>query len=125
MRRNHARVARMELISPPVARELRGDLVDAFGHNQYRPVDGLRQKVPHRAIETSRQHDALPILCNEGIGAIDTEHRPDVTGEQPASCFGPVNRPKSLGLFWNQADDAGNRQLLVHKKKYFLSQTAA
>jgi hypothetical protein len=40
-----------------------------------------------------------------------------VTGEQPAPCFRFVNRPESLGFFWNQVDNAGNRQLLVHAKK--------
>ena len=64
MRGNHARVARVELLGPSTARQLRRDLVDALGDDQHWSIGGLRQKVSHRTVETSRQHDALahPVL---------------------------------------------------------------
>src|SRR6266542_96569 len=99
MRGNHARIARVELVSPSTAPQLRGDLVDALGDDQNWSIGGLRQKVSHRTVETSRQHDAFPLLCYEGKGAVDAEHCPDVTSEQPAPCFRFINRPESLRVF--------------------------
>src|SRR6202011_1592846 len=66
MRGNHARVTGVKLVSPSTALELCGDFVDALGHNQYRPVGGLRQKISQRTVETSRQHDTLAVLRYEG-----------------------------------------------------------
>ena len=64
----------MELGRPATPRELRGDLVDPFGHDQHRTIRGFRQEVAHRAVEASRQHDALPILSHQGKGAVEAEH---------------------------------------------------
>jgi hypothetical protein len=99
----------MELVFPPAPSELRGDLVDALSHDQYWSVGGLCQKIPQRTVEASRQHDALPILCYEGEGAVDVENCAHVTSEQPAPSFRFVDRPKSLGSFSNQVDDTRNR----------------
>src|ERR1700682_2323108 len=71
MRGNHAGVTRVKLAGPSAAVELRGDLVDALGHDQYWSIGGLRQKISHRTVETSRQHDTLAVLCNERKGAVD------------------------------------------------------
>ena len=106
---HHARIARVELIGPPVTPELRRDLVDSLGNDQYWPIGGLRQKVSHRTVETSRQCDPLPILSNESKRAVDAQYSIDVTSEQPAPSFRFVDRPESLGLWGDQIDDPGNR----------------
>src|SRR5439155_10529987 len=96
---NHARVAGVELVTPSTACELRRDLVDSLGNDQCWPIGGLRQKVSHWTVETSRQHHALPILCYESKGAVDLKYFVDVTSEQPAPSFRFVGRPESLGLW--------------------------
>ena len=102
-----------------MARQLRRDLVDALGHDQHWSIGGLRQKVSHRTVETSRQHDALAFLRDEREGAVDVEHWPDVIREESGRGFGFVIRPEPLRLGRNQVDDARNRQVLVHARKYF------
>ena len=81
-----------------MSRQLGRDLVDPFGDDQHGAVDGLRQKVSERPVQTSRQHHALPILCYESKGAVDLKYFVDVTSEQPAPSFRFVARPESLGL---------------------------
>jgi hypothetical protein len=89
----------MELVTPALARQLRGYLIDALGHDQHRSIYGLRQKISHRTVETTRQHDALPILGYEGKGAVNAEDRVHVTSEQPAPSLRFVDRPEALGFF--------------------------
>jgi len=125
MRGRHTRITRVELINPSTAPQLGRDLVHALRHDQHWSVGRLREKISHRTVETSRQHDAFPILRYEGKGAVDPEYSLGVAGQQPASRFRSVNRPESLGLFWNQVDNAGNWQLLVHTRKYLPRRTAA
>ena len=82
MRGHHSRVARMELVRPSMPRELRGDFVDALADDENWSVGGFREEVSHRSVETSREHDALSFLRDEGESAIDGENFVGVAGEQ-------------------------------------------
>ena len=55
----------MELVGPPAPLELGGDLVDALGDNQHRPIDGLRQEVAEWTIEASREEHPFTVLSHE------------------------------------------------------------
>src|SRR5207237_7464873 len=98
VRGDHSRITRMELVGPPAARQLGGDLVDPRGHDERWSVDRFCQKISHRAVETSRQEDPLPILCHKSKGAFDAKNCSDVISEQAASSLGLVNRPEALGF---------------------------
>ena len=91
VRGDHTGITRMELAGPSAARQLGGDLVDALGHDERWSVDGFCQKVSHRAVETSRQEDPLPILCHKSKGAFNAKNRSDVISEQAASSLRLVN----------------------------------
>ena len=99
MRWNHPRVAGVELPGPSMACQLRGNLVDALGDDQHWSIGGLRQKVPHGAVETSRQQDPLAVLRNKGEGPVKVQNFAQVTSEQPAPSFRFVDRPQPLGPF--------------------------
>lgn len=84
---NHARVAQVELISPSVTSELRCNLVDAIGNDQHRTIGGLCEKISHWTVETSRQQNALAILCEERERAVDIENCVGVAVEEATSSF--------------------------------------
>ena len=45
----------MELVTPPVARELRRDLIDTLGDDQRRTFDCFGQEITERAIQAARE----------------------------------------------------------------------
>ena len=81
-----------------MSRQLGRDLVDPFGDDQHGAVDGLRQKVSERPVQTAGQYYPLAVLGNDGKRAIELKNRAGVTSEQPAPSFRFVARPESLGL---------------------------
>jgi hypothetical protein len=107
----------MELSGPSTSRQFSGDLVDALGDDQHRPVDGLRQEVAQRPVEASGKEDALTVLSNEGERAVKVENFSGVTSEQRAPSLRFVDRPEALGIFRNKVDDARNRQVSIHANK--------
>src|SRR5690242_10315921 len=98
--------------------ELLADLIDSIGDNEDGSVRGFREEVSHRAVETSCEKNALAILCNDGKGASNVEHWLHVAREQPVASFAFIHRPQSLRLWRDEVDDAGNRQVSVHARKY-------
>ena len=117
VRRNHSRIARVELTRPSTSRQLRRDRIDPLGNDQYRTIGSLCEKVAQRTVETARQDDALAILRDEGKGSFETEYCVDIAGEHATPGFGLVNGSESCWVVGNQVDDAGNGQRLAHSKK--------
>jgi hypothetical protein len=115
----------MKLILPSVTLELFSDLIDSIRNYQHWSVSGFREKVSHRTVETSREKNSLAFLRHDRKGASNVEHWAHVIGEQSVASFGFIHRPQSLRLGRNEIDDAGNRQVLAHARKYFAAGNAA
>src|SRR5207247_2578875 len=113
---NHARVARVKLIGPPVTRELRRDLIDALRDDERGSVNGFGEKIAHRAIEAARKSDAFARVCDERERALNLEHDTRVRREQSASRLSFAHGPESLRLRGNQVDDTRDGNLVRHAR---------
>src|SRR5881398_3423513 len=107
----------MELPRPPVPPQFSGDLVDALGYDEHRPVDSLRQEIAQGPVEAPGEQDSLAVLGNKRERAVKVENFSRVTSEQPAPSLRFVDRPEALGIFRNKVDDARNRQVSIHANK--------
>ena len=71
MRRNHARVVRMKLISETLFLEPLSNGIDAMSDDERRPLDLLGQKVAQRPVERTGQLDRLAVLGDERERAVE------------------------------------------------------
>jgi hypothetical protein len=108
VRGHHARVARMELVRPATARQLSPDLVDALGDDEHRSVGGLREEVPHRAVQASRQRHPLTLPRDERKGAVDVQHGVCARVEQPLSSVVLGTGPEPLRSGTDERDYASD-----------------
>ena len=117
VRGHHARVGRMELAAPAFRVERALDLVDAFGHDESRPLRVLGQEVAKRTVEAPGQTHTFALTRDEGERARHSEDGRGVAGEQEAAALRRADVPQALARGIDEIDDAGDRT--VHGQLLF------
>ena len=67
-----------------------------------------REEVAQRAVETPGEHHPLPLLRDQGEGAVDVEDGIRIGLPDPTLGLGGGQRPERLRLRPDQVDDAGD-----------------
>ena len=92
VRRDHARVARMELAGEPFVVERALQRVDAVGDEQRRPFLALGEEVAHRPIHRPRHADGEAVDGDERERAVDRADGRRVAAEHAAPRLLDVER---------------------------------
>ena len=114
MRRHHARVRRMKLLGEPFLLQPCGDFINAFRHDQTRPRNLLRQKVPHRPADRPSHPNDMPILMHQRKLPINRTDLRRIPRPQPSSRFFDRHIEDRIVLRIEQVNESFNVLVIVH-----------
>ena len=107
--RNHPGVAGVELILPPVLRQLIADRVHPVSHDQHRPGGCLGKEVPQGPIEAPGQPDHISLRGDQGVRSVDAEDLRGITIQDPLPGIRHAEVPDLVMGVRDQVDDARDR----------------